>query len=89
MKICPIMAAGYVESREDPGAWRYGVRCREDRCAWFHVEYDPESDSATGECALLRIAEVLHQKRDRPGRWQHPGRKEGPTQLQLRGADPD
>ena len=52
-KVCPLLGSGPLE---------IDATCIEGRCAWFHIEYDPEEGgSATGRCALLVIAKALRE----------------------------
>lgn len=49
-KICPVLAVGNPV---------HMAKCREDGCALFHLDVDPEDGTATGMCAIARIADSL------------------------------
>lgn len=52
-KICPLMEIANIGRDVPP------TPCLEDRCAWFHLEFDPEDGTADGRCVMLRIANHL------------------------------
>lgn len=52
-KICPLLTI--------TNALPAGCACVEDRCAWFHVDYDRANDIADGACALVHIADALRE----------------------------
>lgn len=57
-KICPLRAI----TTSLPS----NCECAEDRCAWFHIDYDKANDIADGACALVHVADALKEFQHRP-----------------------
>ena len=57
VNICPLLSVGPEPSF---------APCQEDRCAWFHIEVDPEDGTADGTCALESIANALQRMKKTP-----------------------
>lgn len=55
-KTCPLLNAASYD----------GAFCKQDRCAWFLLEYYPDGDYTSGECAMVRIANQLAKEKPPP-----------------------
>lgn len=70
VNICPLLSVGPEPSF---------APCQEDRCAWFHIEVDPEDGTADGTCALESIANALQRMKRPPPVLQTLARAERPS----------